>query len=331
MAAAGLLWIGHAGSSSVSVDSDLTTLGIGPLGAPTTPLATTPVSSTTFAITDNGAVDVSDQRLRVHDNDDADTLAGALRVRAGFVVTSGRALHGARDVTISWGDSSEAGTVIGYDEVTDVSVIQLATDAPEDETADATAVATGDTVSLADPDAYATRTVVNAASTSARQNGEKVIGIVELDGTLGAVPPGSPAFDADGAIIGMVTSTAEDAPAAVVPIELVRGVADEIIDNGIATHPWLGVRARNPDDADPMAADGSLVTAVTANGPAAEGGLEVGDLIVEIDGVPITSMESMVATLRSHEPGDQVEVVALRNGEPFECSVDLDSHVEQAA
>ena len=197
---------------------------------------------------------------------------------------------------------------------------------------DARDVAAGDVLTLADPASVQdTHTVVKAVSASARVDGEPIVGIVELDGTLGSVPPGSPAFDSDGAVVGMITATADDAPAAVVPIDLVRVVADEIIELGAATHPRLGVRARNPTEIDGVGETGSLVTALTIGGPAALGGVKVGDVIVEIDGEPIDSMEAMVATLRSREPGDSVVVVVQRAGDLVNCPVELGSQLDATA
>ena len=62
---------------------------------------------------------------------------------------------------------------------------------------------------------------------------------------------------------------------------------------------------------------------VAANGPAARGGLQTGDVIVDIDGQPITSPEDLLAALRRHQPGDQITVTYLRNGEKKTANVTL--------
>ncbi len=343
VATAGLLWIAQAESADTSITTDpiaVGAIGARPLGAAASPEPSlSPISfppEPSLAAASLPATPPSDaaprpENLTVRLRADTEALAGAVMVREGFAITSGLALDGAEEVVLTWGSRTETGVVIGYDAVTDVSVIRLDGDSPRTVGVDAE-VAAGDVVTLAGPDApKSVHTVVDAASTSARVDGEPVIGIVELDGTLGAVPPGGPAFDADGALVGMITETADDAPAAVVPIDLVRGVADQIIEDGVATHPLLGVTARNPGETDEVGAPGSLVTKVTADGPAALGGVEVGDLIIEIGGEPIDSMEKMVATLRSHEPGDAVTVVVLRAGEPVDCPVELGSQSETTA
>jgi putative serine protease PepD len=324
-AAAGLMWLSQAGPTGVPVTADiipLATTGDSAVLASTAP--------TTSLIATSGVA--GSDLLTVRSTDGTETLAGALALRDGFVITSGRALDGIGEVSVVWGDRTESGVVIGYDEVTDVSVVRIDAYAHDSDRAAARELTEGDVVTLVDPnsadDAYR---VVSTSSSSARVDGEPVVGIVELDSTLGAVPPGSPAFDSDGAIIGMITATADDAPVAVVPIDLVRVVADEIINLGAATHPRLGARARSPLDTDPTDLAGSLVISVTVGGPAATGGIQAGDLIVEIDDTPIDSMEAMVAALRSHEPGDAVRVVVTRDGRPILCSVELGSALDDAA
>jgi putative serine protease PepD len=260
-----------------------------------------------------------------------EALAGALMIQDGYVVTSGVALGGADQVLVTWGDTSEAGTVVGHDDVTDVSVIRVDGPMPDMEGSD-TRVRKGDEINLSAEDGSTSlHRVVAAQSTSAMADGKPVVGIVELDGRLGTVPPGTPAFDANGDIVGITTATADSAPAAIVPIDLAREVADEIIATGEATHPWLGVTARDPQDIGAADRAGSLVTAVSAFGPAAAGGMIAGDLITTIDGRSVESMAAMVATLRSYEPGDLVDIVVWRDDREVNCTVELASHLDAEA
>ena len=58
---------------------------------------------------------------------------------------------------------------------------------------------------------------------------------------------------------------------------------------------------------------------------AAEAGLESGDVIIKVDDTLITGADSLVATIRSYRPGDEVTVTWLRDGEEQQASVTLDS------
>lgn len=260
----------------------------------------------------------------------AHPVAGALAVREGYVITSSQAIGATDVVVVSWGSHDARGEVVGHDDATDVAVIRLG-DGEVATTDDAPApdaeVGTGDVVSiLLESGAASHQTVVAPASATAKADGAPIVGVVELDGRIGEIIPGSPAYDDDGAVVGMATATADDAPAALVPIDLARAVADDIIDDGVVSHAWLGVRARTTDT-QPA---GALVTATTPDGPADRGGIEAGDVIIAVGRTTVDSMESMVAALRRREPGTTVSVRVFRDGEEIPFAVSLAS-TDQAA
>jgi serine protease Do len=358
-AAAGLLWMAQTEPTEVGGSPDTTLLGpaedpSGTRTADTPPTTTTPATTTTVTnatlppdstttLTSTTVTTVPTEPdlepdppetapLVVRLDRHATPLAGAIVVHEGYVITVGHALGDADDVVVTWGEHHSDGIVVGHDEVTDVTVLRVDAHPEAAEATGEAGFAVGDSVTLTGSGTESlTQTVVDTASASERIDGEPLVGIVELDGALGDIPPGSPVLAADGTLIGLLTATAADAPAAFVPIGLVRSVAREIIELGSATHPWLGVRARNPDPDTVPSGDGSFITEVTPDGPADAGGIRTGDLIVEIADEPVSSMESMVATLRSHEPGDAVRIVVHRDGEIVNCDVELASLIDRSA
>lgn len=339
IAVTGIVWIGRPGAGEATDDTLLIASA-----EPTESVRAEAASQTSVTTVATTTPDAADPPALVVLSDEPATetiavrsltgeiLAGATAVREGYVVTSGVALGAAEEVVITWGDTQADGTVIGTDTVTDVTVIRVNGPSGPTPAADVgeVRVREGDEVNMSTADGIrAVQRVVAEQSTSAMVTGEPVIGIVELDGRLGDVSPGTPAYDRDGRVVGMTTATADRAPAAIVPIDLARQVADEIIATGGATHPWLGITARDPDDESGR--PGSLVTEVTADGPAAAAGMLPGDLIVAIGGHGIDGAASMVATLRAHEPGETVDVVVWRHDEEITCRVALVSHLDVAA
>jgi putative serine protease PepD len=323
----GMVWVSRAGPADITVTDTPVRLGTtADVETTTTDASADESPELLFSFAPPASSEVAEDVIVVRTHD-GETLAGALLVRDGYVVTSGTALAGADEVEISWGDSSLPGTVIGRDPITDVTVIRVDGATPGLGKEDALA-REGEEVNMPTEDgSRSTQRVVAEQSTSAMVNGDPVVGVVELDGRLGDVPPGSPAYDRNGDVVGITTATADAAPAALVPISLAREVADEIIDDGEADHPWLGVKARNPADGESDRA-GSLVTAVNEDGPAAAAGMLAGDLITRIGDTPVASMAAMVATLRSHEPGDVVQIIVWRAGTEVGCTVELTSHLD---
>jgi len=141
-------------------------------------------------------------------------------------------------------------------------------------------------------------------------DGAMLVDIVRLDLGRDAVPPGGPVFASDGALVGMIAATAPEAPAAVVPIDTVREVAEEIIAHGRASHPWIGITVRDLDaDERDAGRVGARVTEVSDGGPAHAGGVAVGDVIVRI-GLADGSEHSTI--LRPASPGYLVPERATR-------------------
>jgi putative serine protease PepD len=84
------------------------------------------------------------------------------------------------------------------------------------------------------------------------------------------------------------------------------------------THARLGIRVGDDES-------GARITEVTEGSTAAEAGIEAGDVITSVDDRRITGADSLVATIRSYRPGDQVEVTWTRDGESRSATVTLDS------
>ncbi len=319
-AAAGLVWLAAAGPTSVGVTADVVPLSIdnSDADAPSTGLV-----AGLFALGDAPA-----QMILVRSSDSAEMLASGMVVRDSYLITSGQAIGGATEVLVSWGSQSSTGVLIGHDEATDIAVIRISADPPSEIDTDGQAVDSGDVITIElTGGAKSKRTVINGMSSTALEDGAPIVGVIELDGRIGEITPGSPAYDESGALVGVTSATMDSAPAAMVPIAVARAVADDIIDGGEANHPRLGVRARTNDD-DPS---GSLILAVTVDGPASAGGVEIGDVIVAIDETPIDSVDAMVATLRLFEPGDAITVIVERDGAEVLCAVSLDSVADAAA
>jgi serine protease Do len=113
-----------------------------------------------------------------------------------------------------------------------------------------------------------------------------------------------------------------------VPVNLARTVMDEILKNGKVTRAYLGIL---PQDVTPAIAKafgvkeftGALVGDVTANSPAQKSGLQNGDIILELNGKPVTDANQLRMSISMMTPGASVNLKVLRNGAGRDFTVTL--------
>jgi putative serine protease PepD len=105
-----------------------------------------------------------------------------------------------------------------------------------------------------------------------------------------------------------------------IPSDFAHSIAEELIAHGHVTHGFLGISVDTT-----AAGNGLLVATVTPTGPAAAAGLQVGDVITQIDGKQVTSAEQLLAVTLTHKPGDTVSITYVRDGNTHETQLTLGS------
>jgi putative serine protease PepD len=116
-----------------------------------------------------------------------------------------------------------------------------------------------------------------------------------------------------------------------IPIDEVMPVIEQLEKGETPTHARLGISVQNVVSGSGQQSPGAIVEdgariSEVSNGSAAEGaGLRNGDVITKIDDTLITDADSLVATIRSYRPGDQVTVTYTRDGDQKTVTLKLDS------
>jgi putative serine protease PepD len=109
-----------------------------------------------------------------------------------------------------------------------------------------------------------------------------------------------------------------------IPVNEATSIAKQLIDNGTATHAYLGVTPQDGSASDGSATRaGAEVTSVGDGTPAAAAGLKVGDVIVAVNGQRVESADSLVGHVREKNTGDQVTLTVLRDGKSLEIKATL--------
>ena len=149
--------------------------------------------------------------------------------------------------------------------------------------------------------------------------------MVQTDAAINPGNSGGALVDRAGHVVGINVSIfsesgANDGVGFAVPSEIAIAYADAIVSGETIETALLGVSG---EDVDTEGQAGAMITAVTSGSGAAEGGLEVGDVVVTFDGVPVLGIGDLQAQVRAHQPGETVEVVVIRDGQEQVFSITL--------
>ncbi|MGW1781503.1 trypsin-like peptidase domain-containing protein [Streptomyces sp. NPDC002143] len=155
---------------------------------------------------------------------------------------------------------------------------------------------------------------------------------LQTDAPINPGNSGGPLLDAQGHVIGINSAirSADDGTDSgsaqagsiglgfAIPINQGKRVAEELINNGKAAHPVIGITLDLDyagDGARVGAAGGDGDAPVTAGGPGDRAGIRAGDVVTEVDGQRIHSGEELIVKTRAHRPGDRLELTIQRAGQ----------------
>jgi len=123
--------------------------------------------------------------------------------------------------------------------------------------------------------------------------------------------------DREGRVIGINSAISSDGASNgnigigfAVPIDIAARSAKAIVEGKPLQTGFLGVSSGDPTSGR----GGAVIQDVTAGTPAAKAGLQVGDLVVELDGQVVTGRDDLIGRIRDHQPGDQVTLKVVRDG-----------------
>ncbi len=274
----------------------------------------------------------------------------------GLILTNNHVVENATKIEIDFFDDDERdlyeARVLGRDQLTDSALLELV-DMPDWELpvatfGDSSQMAAGDWVmAIGNPFGLGHTVTVGVISHIGRPFRSVPGRSQEMLQTDAAINPGNsggPLLNIRGEVVGMNTAIVSDRQANVgvgfaVPINTVRDLLEEL-RGGKVTRGVIGVVIMPVprDDYEQLglaSADGALVQSVNPDGPADNGGIEPGDVIVAYDGEPIEDTRDVQNRVVATRPGTTVPLDIVRNGEPLTLDVtigelDLEAEVRPA-
>ncbi|WP_085792440.1 Do family serine endopeptidase [Roseivivax jejudonensis] len=245
----------------------------------------------------------------------------------GYVVTNNHVIENADEIQVEFFSGGEMpAEVVGTDPNTDIALLKVEADEPLPfvNFGDSEAMRVGDWVmAMGNPLGQGFSVSVGIVSASGRALSGSYDDYIQTDAAINRGNSGGPLFNMDGDVIGVNTAILSPTGGSIgigfaMSSNVVTNVVDQLREYGETRRGWLGVSIQDVTDdvAEAMgleAAAGALVTDVP-DGPAAEAGIETGDVIVSFDGVEVEDTRGLVRQVGNTAVGKTVRVVVNREG-----------------
>jgi len=287
------------------------------------------------------------------------TGSGFVIDREGHVITNNHVVEGARSVSVKLGDSEKSydAEVVGTDPGTDIALLKV--DAPDDEfnplrLGRSSELEVGDpVVAIGNPfglDRTVTSGIVSALQRNIQApNGFSISHVIQTDAAINPGNSGGPLINAEGAVIGINAQIATGGGGGnvgigfAIPIDTLRANLEQLKETGEVDHAFIGISGGTvtPELAKALnlpVKEGVIVQTVVKDGPADEAGLEAGDtsatidgaevrlggdIITEVDGEKVKSMDELVEVIQESKPGDKLKLTILRGDQEKTAEVTL--------
>lgn len=266
------------------------------------------------------------------------TGSGVIMTEDGTIMTNAHVVSGAQSITVHVMDGTEyEATLLGMDEKTDLAVIKIdATGLTPAEFGDSSSIVQGEiAVAIGNPlglafEGSVTQGIISAVSREIEVDG-RTMTYIQTDAAINPGNSGGALVNGSGQVIGInsvkVSSSDVEGLGFAIPISVALPIAEQLTTYGYVTgRPSIGIGGE--DVTDYMVyyyriPRGVLVGLVTPDSGAETGGVEVGDVIVGLNGVSVSSMDELTNEKDKFSPGDTVTLTVYRSGEYVELDVVL--------
>jgi S1-C subfamily serine protease len=279
--------------------------------------------------------------------------SGSIIDEQGDILTNYHVIANAEKLTVSFGSGKNyPARVVGRDPDTDLAVIRLLETPKEPLTivpmGDSDRLIVGQKVlAIGNPfglDRTLTTGVISGLQRPIRaQNGRQIEGAIQTDASINPGNSGGPLLDSHGRMIGINSQIESPSGASAgvgfaIPVSIAKRIVPQLVSNGVIRRPDLGIRSRDVETMSSQAqlpvSYGVIIWSAQTGGAAANAGLrglvqtedgdvELGDIIVGIDGAKINNYDDLYRALDKHQIGDTTNVEIVRRGKRMSVPVRL--------
>ncbi len=266
---------------------------------------------------------------------------GVVFTADGYIITNTHVLTGGDEAIVTFSDGTEyEAQLIGADEASDIAVLRVQGEGlPYADFGHSDGLQVGDTVvAIGNPlgQAYSgtmTNGIISAINRNISYNGHSMT-LLQTNAALNEGNSGGPLVNAAGQVVGITNmkimstyyATVEGIGFAI-PSAVVKEVADELIEKGIVMgEPTIGIVAGSVN-AEAMELygmpEGVYISQVNEGSDAKKQGLRVGDVILEVNGIPVTTVAEINAIKEGLQVGDPLDLVIWREGKTLDITIRL--------
>lgn len=270
--------------------------------------------------------------------------SGVFISKDGYIVTNNHVVEDAKEIKVTTYDKrTYKATLVGADPLTDLAVIKLegGGDFPAVHFADINSVKVGEWVMAVGNPLGLTSTVttgivsaIGRGQLGMSRSSYSVEYYIQTDAAINPGNSGGGLFDMNGSLTGINTAIATSTGNYIgygfaIPVDLVKSVIDDLIDDGEINRGYIGVSIKSVRDevvAKALGLDevyGVLVESILKGSAAEDAGIEAGDVLLELEGEKLYSSGELQSRIAQKRAGDKVDVLILRDGEKISKTVKL--------
>lgn len=255
--------------------------------------------------------------------------SGFVAAPNGVILTNTHVVANAERIRVKFSDKRELpAQVLGIDPLTDVAVLKVeASNLPTAVLGDSSQLQVGQWVlAIGAPMGLERTATQGIISTLGRTlPNDSYVPFIQTDVPINPGNSGGPLFDVEGRVVGINSQIVTNSGGYMglsfaIPINTAINVAKQILANGHAAHGWLGVSAQEltvelAKAYGLEAPRGALISEITDSGPAANAGLQLGDIITAMDGALINDSADLPPMIGASQPGTEHILTVLRDGQ----------------
>lgn len=275
--------------------------------------------------------------------------SGVIYTQDGYIITNNHVVSGARAISVTIGNDDVKAKLIAADPETDLAIIKVdRTGLPAAEFGSTKDLQVGEpAVAIGSPFGFehtVTSGIISALNRNVTIPNDQTGGnvsysnLIQTDAPINPGNSGGALSDATGKVIGISaliisSSGVNDGVGFAIPVDMAKRVADQLIKQGKASHPYIGILGRDvsevANDNETAVDEGAIIAEIVPGGPAAKAGLKKNDIIIAVSGTRIKDMGVLIAEIRQKEVGDRLEVTYMRNGKEGKAILTLTEKPKQ--